>query len=265
MAKTDTTLIGIQKVYFADIEADGSHPAAGDWSLVSGKLVPDQAAIAIGEPERTDVNIAESDFPYMSIPGNRDVSFKFNTRDFTVDMLVYAFGGTKISEDQWQAPITAAIRTKAVRIITSAGNDGKVMVFRIAKAYLNAALAGQMIKTDTGSIDFTIVALVPQDAVGNNLPPYWVDIVFNPYPAPTAPVTEDTGNTFGWTYIDEYDSGFTLYEYTKNKGTSYAECDAKPQTGMTGALAIGDVGVRLKATALHGAGPTLWNDVAFTT
>ncbi|HUV00435.1 MAG TPA: hypothetical protein VMW32_05700 [Bacteroidales bacterium] len=263
MAKTDTTLISVQRIYFGDVQSDGSFPTT--WEKVSGKLVPDQAVMSLGEPEKTDLYIVESDFPYMSIPGSRDVSFKFNTRDFTVDMLVYAFGGTKISEDQWKAPILTTIRTKAVRIVTGPGNDDKVMVFRIAKAYLAAALTGQMVKTDTGSIDFTVVPLVPQDANGDNLPPYWVDIIFNPYLSPTVPVVDDETNTFGWTAIDNYATA-TDYEYTIDAGVSYDACTANPQTGITGAIDAGDVGVRLKESAngYHGPSPTLWSTEAYT-
>ena len=260
MAKTDTTFIGLQRIEFGAIESDGSMPTT--LVVVNGKTVPDSAAFTIEKADKTDVNVLESDFPYMSIPGTRVAAIAFNSRDFTVDNMVYAFGGTKISEDEYHAPIVTTIRTKAIRLTTKPGNDGKVLVFLLPKASVDAGLNGQMVNNDTGFLEFECVPLVPQDAAGLNLPAYAMHTVFDPVPSPTSPVVDDTGKTFAWTPVPEYD-GFALYEYTEDIGVTWSDCDANPQS-ITGAHDPGDVQVRLKATTLHNYGTALKSTEPYT-
>lgn len=80
--------------------------------------------------------------------------------------------------------------------------------------------------------------------------------------APTTPVTDDALDTFGWT--DAGGKTFADAEYTVNGGTSYADATANPQTGITGAYAAGQVGVRYKAAGGNPVSSTLFNDVDFT-
>lgn len=263
MAKTDTTFIGLQRIETGTVTATGLMPAVDAFDIINGKTVPDSAAFTIEKAEKTDVNILESDFPYMSIPGSRVVSIACNSRDFTVDNMVRAFGGTKVSDDEYKAPIVSTIRTKAVRLTTKPGNDGKVLVFLIPKANVDAGLNGQMINTDTGFLEFEFIPLTPQDAQGINLPGYEMHIIFDPVPSPTSPVVEDTANTFAWTDIPEY-TGFALYEFSIDTGATFSDCTANPQTGITGAHDAGDVQVRLKATAKHNYSNSLLSADAFT-
>lgn len=82
-------------------------------------------------------------------------------------------------------------------------------------------------------------------------------------PTPTAPVTDDTANTFDWTYSTGYNSNAD-YEYTINGGTGYSQVTAKPISIGEVALAIGKVGVRVKASTGRNVSGTLFNTVAFT-
>ena len=261
MAKTDTTFIGLQRIEFGTVESDGSMPTT--LVIVNGKTVPDSAAFTIEKAEKTDVNVLESDFPYMSIPGTRVSAIAFNSRDFTVDNMVYAFGGTKISDEEYKAPIVTTIRTKAIRLTTKPGNDGKVLVFLIPKANVDAGLNGQMVNNDTGFIEFKCVPLTPQDAAGLNLPAYEMHTIFDPVPSPTSPVVDDGANTFAWTAVAEY-AAFGLYEYTIDNGSNWSDCTANPQTGITGAIDAGHVQVRLKATTKYNSGTALKSTEAFT-
>jgi len=263
MAKTDTSFIGLQRIETGAVTATGAMSAVDAFTIVNGKTVPDSAAFTIEKAEKTDVNILESDFPYMSIPGSRVVSIALNSRDFTVDNMVRAFGGTKVSDDEYKAPIVSTIRTSAVRLTTKPGNDGKVLVFLIPKANVDAGLNGQMINTDTGFLEFEYVPLTPQDAQGLNLPAYEMHIILDPVPSPTSPIVEDTENTFAWTDIPGY-TGFALYEYSIDTGATFEDCTANPQTGITGAHDAGDVQVRLKATAKHNYSNALLSDLPYT-
>lgn len=86
-----------------------------------------------------------------------------------------------------------------------------------------------------------------------------------PTPAtPTAPVTDDTANTFNWTNSSGY-TALSDYEYTLNAGSSYQVVTAKPIVVGDVNLSAGQVGVRVKAvTNVNNASGTLFNTVAFT-
>ena len=263
MAKTDTTFIGLQRIEFGDVVVGAMPDKDTGFTIVNGKTVPDSAAFTIEKAEKTEVNVLESDFPYMSIPGTRVTNIAFNSRDFTVDNMVRAFGGTKISDDEYKAPIVTTIRTQAIRLTTKPGNDGKVLVFLVQKANVDAGLNGQMVNNDTGFLEFECVPLTPQDAAGLNLPAYEMHTIFDPVPSPSSPIVDDDTGTFGWTVIPEY-AAFGLYEYTIDNGATWNDCTANPQTGITTAIDAGHVQVRLKATDKHNYGTALKSTEAFT-
>lgn len=82
-------------------------------------------------------------------------------------------------------------------------------------------------------------------------------------PAPTTPVTDDTANTFDFTYATGYSSN-SDYEQTLNSGSTYTALSAKPIAALTGVHAIGSVGVRVKSLGARPASATLYNAVAFS-
>lgn len=82
-------------------------------------------------------------------------------------------------------------------------------------------------------------------------------------PAPTTPVTDDTADTFNFTYASGYTSNGD-YEQTLNGGTSYTALSAKPIAGLTGVHATNTVGVRVKALGARPASAILYNAVAFS-
>ena len=82
-------------------------------------------------------------------------------------------------------------------------------------------------------------------------------------PTPTGPITDDTANTFDWTYSVGF-TDFSKYEFTLNGGTTYADCTSKPIIVGDVNKAIGQVGVRVKAATSVIASDTLFNTTAFT-
>jgi hypothetical protein len=81
--------------------------------------------------------------------------------------------------------------------------------------------------------------------------------------APTAPVTDDSGDTFNWTNNPAF-TALSDYEYTLNGGSSYTPVTAKPVVVGNVNKAIGQVGVRVKSTGGNPASNTLFNAVAFS-
>lgn len=80
---------------------------------------------------------------------------------------------------------------------------------------------------------------------------------------PTSGVVDDVNNTFGWTY-NATQKNASDYEYSVNGGTTWTTCTANPQTGISGAYAIGKVQVRVKATLRQPASAALESTAAFT-
>lgn len=83
--------------------------------------------------------------------------------------------------------------------------------------------------------------------------------------APTAPVTDDTLDTFDWTYTPGYTTA-TLYEYRVGGAGAWTAVTAKPISVGDVAIGVGDLEVRVAANpGVNNAGLALTNTVAFTT
>ncbi len=81
--------------------------------------------------------------------------------------------------------------------------------------------------------------------------------------APTAPVTDDENNTFGFTPVEGKEE-LSLYEYSIDGGKTFNDVTANPQPVSTQLLEVGTVMLRLKATDTEQSGMVLRNDVRFT-
>ncbi|MDO3412604.1 GH92 family glycosyl hydrolase [Saccharibacillus sp. CPCC 101409] len=83
--------------------------------------------------------------------------------------------------------------------------------------------------------------------------------------APTAPVVDDTANTFGWTAVPGIAEA-SAYEFTTDGGASWTTAASNPQIVGPAAYAAGKVQVRAKANAeLNRAyGEALISDKAYT-
>jgi len=85
-------------------------------------------------------------------------------------------------------------------------------------------------------------------------------------PAPASPVVDNTADSFNWTnaalFLNTSD-----YEYSKDNGSSWTLCTAKPQTGMSGNITSGWVQVRIKANAAgtgEAAGASLSSNASYS-
>ncbi|MCD9022487.1 discoidin domain-containing protein [Cohnella silvisoli] len=72
--------------------------------------------------------------------------------------------------------------------------------------------------------------------------------------APTAPVHDDTLNTFGFTPVPGI-SDIRQYEYSKNGGASWTTVSSNPISGFTGNIAADQIQVRVKAKSSIGRPP----------
>lgn len=81
--------------------------------------------------------------------------------------------------------------------------------------------------------------------------------------APTNPVTDNITDTFDFTFVSGY-TALSDYQITIDGGTTYSDLVAKPFYVGDVALAVGKVGVRVKAGTGRNASATLFNTVAFT-
>lgn len=121
---------------------------------------------------------------------------------------------------------------------------------------------------DVDNLTFTISQSKVTNA-GSNLVTGNINIDFHNAPqpaAPTSPVVDDTGDTFGWTVVGGF-GNVTDYEFSTDGGTTWSNCTDNPQPVGNNSFAAGNVQVRVKADSPSGrpAGVVLASDQAFTT
>lgn len=262
MAGSKKRMYGIKAIYVGDLQDDGLMPDDGDLVEI-GKLVYDTISLEFEENSRVEIKNQETGKVDLSLLEEEGAKkFTFATRDMQFDNLILAFGGAVVS-NKYTAPTEAYTGVeKAVRFVTKAAN-GMHGVFDFPRMQLDAMLNGAIVENETASIQFTGTMLIPTNASDVDQPPYYA--YYKPA-APTNGVVDDTANTFAFDYVENFEDA-TLYEYTTTGAAPYSACTVNPITGLTGAIAIGDLLVRIAAnpTDEHIEGYDLANTEAFTT
>ncbi|WP_217273467.1 DUF1566 domain-containing protein [Vibrio coralliilyticus] len=87
--------------------------------------------------------------------------------------------------------------------------------------------------------------------------------VLNKPVAPTLPVINDADNLLNWTNVDGYPNA-EQYEYSLDGGISYRPVASNPQAIPDEAFKVGQVCVRIKASADDAVGESLCSDKEFT-
>ncbi|MCG9681862.1 DUF1566 domain-containing protein [Vibrio sp. Isolate23] len=87
--------------------------------------------------------------------------------------------------------------------------------------------------------------------------------VLNKPIAPTLPVINDADNLLNWTSVDGYPNA-EQYEYSLDSGINYRPVTSKPQAIPDEAFKVGQVCVRIKASADDAVGENLCSDKVFT-
>lgn len=145
-------LVGISKIEYGTVQADGSMPIAMTDTLDA--LVPDSVTLTFEQPDKSDIFIEEQDAPYVTIPNpNRVRSLNFNLRDLSPATLELLFGGSVVT-NTWSAPTSEAAIFYALQA-TSRTYDTTYYVVEIPKALIRASLDGKMYQTDTGELAVT--------------------------------------------------------------------------------------------------------------
>lgn len=263
MASSNKRIYGIKAIYIGDVQDDGLMP--DDVDLVEiGKLVYESIELIYEENTITDIKNQETGKVDLSIMEEEGAKkFSFATRDMQPDNLILAFGGS-FTAGKYNYPKESFVgREKAVRIVTKAAN-GLHGVIDFPRMKLNATITGAIVENATVAIAFTGTMLMPVNASDVIQTPQY--IYYQPA-APTNGVVDNTANTFAFDYVDQFEDP-TLYEYSINTGSTYSAVTVNPITGLSGAIGIGDLLVRVKASLTvdeYVAGYTLANDTAYTT
>lgn len=254
-------MIRVDRVEIGDIGASG---AMGSSLSEVENLVLDSVILAKDESDIFDLEVEDADAPILSVIENAgEFIFSFGTNDLKKANLILAFGGSATLE-KWSAPVSETIKEQSIRI-TSKAVDGSYRVIEIPRGMLSTTMNGELKRGVAAAILFECKAIAPIDGSGDPISPVAIDMIAVPA-APTAPVEDDTANTFAWTDTPNY-VGFANYEYTKDGGTIWANCTANPQTGFTGVIATGDAQVRVREDAtgsLTRAGDVLISTAPYT-
>jgi len=269
MAKKKTSNIGLISpgVYYADVLATGLPPEIADMTLYVGDIVPGSLARDDDEDTETILKSQETGETFADLLGEEGTKrFKFNTWNFDVDNLKLAMGGAVDTEGTWSAPIEAFRGNfYAMAYISRADEDSELhTVIKYPKVSLKGMREGTQAEDDGDKIMFTATLYKPKDASGIKKPDRYIEKV---PAAPVNAVIDDTADSMDWDYLQNWDA-YADYEYSDDGGSTWTTCTAKPQTGFTGAIPIGDAQIRVKADTAsdtkHRAGLPLKNDVAFT-
>jgi len=256
--------IGILHLYVSDPLETGLMPDIGDMTEL-GKIVVDSVDLAKEDDTITDIKNQETgdvDISILSDVGADKITF--NTRDLNITNIIRSLGGSEVNGKWYEDASYFRGRDLAVKII-SRSVEGLHWVVDYPKAKLTAKMISALTETETGSIMHTLTKLTPIDeSTGIKQSPK------QKYAQPQAPASGTVDNTtdeFLFELVPSFDTA-TEYEYSQDGGTSWNDVTANPITGLTGAISIGDLLVRVKAVTTgsdqYVSGFALANTEAFT-
>ena len=261
MAK-EKRFFGIYKVLLGDVQADGTMPDEADMVEV-GELVYDSIAFDYEENSIVDIKNQETgkvDLSVVEEEGSK--KFTFSTRNMKFENMILAFGG-EVVDGVWNAPLNTYNGVeKALKVVLKAPT-GLHAVTDFPRVNVIATFQGAVVENATTDIVFSCTALTPSNESTGEDQSMW-QVYYKPA-APTNGVVDNTADTFAFDYVIGFTSA-SDYEYSIDGGSGYTDCTANPITGLTGAIAVGDLLVRVKANTSnqHVAGYTLANKEAFT-
>jgi len=230
--------------YFGDVLTTGLPPNIEDMNFIED-IVPDSFAKEKEDDTIVDLKSQETGDIYMTLlseVGTEKISF--GTWNFKTKNIILALGGHADANGTWYSPVAPFAGIERSVAYISRVKFGFHLVFKFAKVLFLGKEEGIQQEGDGNKLQFTSTILQPSDANGNQKS----DKIIEKVPAaPLGGIVDDTADTFAWTNVPEF-IGFAKYEYTKNGGTLWEDCTANPQTGMTGAIAVGDAQVRVKGS-----------------
>lgn len=256
--------VGIFKILIGDVPSDGATMPEDSAMTSLGKIKIDSAALEKEDDENTPIKVQEDmsiDMDLLTDVGA--TSFTFETYDFSFPNIIRAMGGSVALSKWYQSTNVYRGKEVCLRIVTKAGK-GLHAVMDFPRVKMSGQDTGTFGEGDPSTIKFTFTKLTPTNDSGVNQPE---SIRYYLPAAPTNPVTDDTNDTFEWDYTENFTDA-TEYEYSTDTGSTWNDCTVNPQTGITGAVAVGALLVRVKAdttaTYPYVSGYTLANTVEFT-
>lgn len=265
MSTSNNRSVGIYQIYIGNVPNDGATmPDEKDMMLIGHNVKPDSVSLDTEDATfETIKNQEDNSVDLKILTDNGKTTFVFETWDFVNENLINALGGSVVN-GKWIEPVES-YRGKEVclRVVTKSGK-GLHAVTDFPRVLMNGKINGILTEGEPSSIVYNFEKLTPINASGVK---QGAKHIYHKPTAPTNPVTDDSANTFGWDYVEGFETA-GLYEYSTDTGANYATCTANPQTGITGGVAIGALLVRIK-TNLTGTNPyvagfTLANTEAFT-
>ena len=234
--------VGIYKILIDEVPADGSTMPADSAMILINKIKPD--TVALEKDDNTFVttkNQEDNTVDQLLLTEVGDTNFSFEVWDFSFDNLIRILGGSVV-DGKWVEPVNAYRgREVSLRIVTKSGK-GLHAVTDFPRIKMQGKINGTLSEGEPSTIMYTFTKLTPQDENGVSK-----SAMFKYYKptAPTNPVTDDVADTFGWDYVEGFEDP-TEYEYSVDGGSNFSDCTANPQTGISTAVPVGDLKVRVK-------------------
>ncbi len=254
-------------VYFADVLDNGAAPLLADMEYI-GEVVPESMSVAKDDDTITDLKVQETKKVALSVLSEIGATnLIFETRNVNPDMLILAFGGAVTAEGVWSEPVNAFQgREKAIAFVSNAV-EGLHTITYFPRMKMTAKKTGAVSETETNNIQFTCKKLQPTNETVSPNVKVTAKIVENKPAASDLGLVDDANNSFEFDYVENFDSA-TDYEYSTDSGVIFTDVTVNPITGLTGAIAVGALHVRVKAVTTgdnrNTAGFPLKNTEPFT-
>lgn len=263
----DKRSIGYEHVLVADVRSDGNMPLLADMDEIA--IIVEESGVVITKEDDTltPFNAGETgkaDTEIISAIGGKVAVFA--TWDYVIENIIRAFGGSQ-NGAKWQEPVNSfGGRELALKIIGMSVN-GMHNVRDFPRTKMTAKELADLNRTTTGAIQYSMKVLTPNDeATGLDKTAY--ENYFKPQQPPFG-VVDDAGDEFLFEVIPNF-SDVTLYEYSTDSGVTWTDVSVNPITGITTAVGVGELHVRVKAVTTgvakdrYESGFSLLNTVEFT-
>lgn len=253
----------LHKILIGTVNNDGTMPDISTMTELTNVKPESLEFVKEDDTEEKIMNLETDIVENILISEIGALTFAFQTWKDDIANKQLAMGGELNADGEWGMDVGYKGVERSLILIGKSLN-GLHSMMKFPRVNVKGSFIDPYTNSEPASIKMIFTVMQPTEAVIS----YNKTLLRKIYKgaAPINGIVDDVANTFGFAPLEHY--SITDYEYSKDNGVSFVDVVVNPITGLTGAISIGYVKVRLKAITSGSypreAGYELENSEAYT-